>query len=74
MNRPSSFVAPAAERARKLEDMSDADFDRVMEGVLSCMTASQVAHLTGDIYSMVREELNNEVLDRWLEEQEVENA
>lgn len=66
MNRESEFISPAAERARKLENMTDADFDQAMEEVLARMTASQVANLTGDINMLVREELNNEVLDHWL--------
>ena len=47
--------------------MTDADFDRLLEKRVSNMTASEILSY-GDVNMFFREELNNEILTDWEEE------
>lgn len=47
---------------------SDADFDRILQDVVGDMSALEILAF-GDVNMILREELNNEVLDRWAQEQ-----
>lgn len=51
--------------------MTDADFDRILEEVVSEMSAAQILAISA-VNSILREELNNEVLTRWEGEQGIE--
>ena len=49
---------------RNISDMNDSDFDRILETLVGQMTASEILSF-GDVYSILREELNNQVLEIW---------
>jgi hypothetical protein len=45
-------------------EMTDDDFDRILENLVSNMTAEQILAI-GDVNTILREELNNAVLEVW---------
>ena len=49
---------------RKIEDCTDEDFDRILEKLVSEMSAGQILSY-GEVNSFFREELNNEILTRF---------
>jgi len=49
-------------------NVTDEDFDRILEEIVSEMSAGEILSY-GDINMILREELNNEILQRWEEEQ-----
>ena len=49
--------------------MTQEDFDRLLLDILSEIKASQMIHVPG-FHEVASEEFNNEVLDRWSNEQE----
>jgi hypothetical protein len=46
--------------------LTDAEFDNILEELVSKMSASQILAF-GDVNMFLREELNNEILDTWAE-------
>lgn len=44
--------------------LNNEQFDSILESIVSKMSASQILSY-GDVYSTLREELNNEVLEAW---------
>ena len=53
--------------------MTDEDFDRILHNIVSEMSTGDILSY-GDINMILREELNNEVLQRWEEEQGEEDV
>jgi len=53
--------------------MTQHDFDRILETILSEMKASELLSIPG-VYEEVSEVFNNEVLIRWEEENESEEG
>jgi len=51
----------------KYGKMTDADFDSILEEILNEHTGSQLLLIPG-VYECVSEHFNNEVLDRWEQE------
>lgn len=49
--------------------MTDAEFDSILKEIMDESPASTLLTIAG-IYEIVSEEFNNEVLDRWAENQE----
>lgn len=49
--------------------LSDEEFDKILTGLVECMTPAQILAIDG-VYELLREELNNEVLTIWEENQE----
>jgi len=47
--------------------MTETDFNRILESKVAKMTPTQILSY-GEIYAFLREELNNEVLQTWEEE------
>lgn len=45
-------------------DMTDKDFDEILEELVGEMSAAEILSC-GDVNTILREELNNEVLERW---------
>lgn len=50
--------------ANKYQNMTDQDFDTILEQIVSKMSASQILAI-GDVNMILREELNNDVLNAW---------
>lgn len=44
--------------------MSEEDFDEILESIVRNMSAASILGY-GDVYAILREELNNEVLEAW---------
>ena len=51
----------------RYDDMSTEDFDRYLLAALEKMSASSILAIPG-VYEAVSEELNNEVLDAWADD------
>lgn len=51
----------------RYKNMTDDDFDRILQDIVADMTAGEILDF-GDVNAILREELNNQVLDRWEEE------
>lgn len=51
-------------------EMTSEDFFRILCELVDEMPASHWLKTNGDVYSILSEELNNAVLERWEEEQE----
>jgi hypothetical protein len=49
--------------------MTDAEFDQILKEIMDESPASALLTIPG-IYEIVSEEFNNEILDRWAENQE----
>jgi len=54
---------------KKYDKMTNDDFDRILVGILEESHASELISIPG-IYEVVSEFYNNEILDRWDEEEE----
>ena len=54
---------------RDYSKMTDDDFDSILEEVVGKMSPSQILAI-GDVNMILREELNNEVLEIWGERNE----
>lgn len=52
----------------KYDAMTNEDFDRILEELVSKMTAGEILSY-GDVNMILREELNNDVLTAWENEQ-----
>ena len=48
--------------------MTDDEFDDILETIVGGMSARAILNI-GDVNAVLREELNNEVLDTWLRNQ-----
>jgi hypothetical protein len=55
----------------KYNNMKQEEFDQILLSILREQTAEQLISIPG-IYEILAEEFNNEVLDRWENEQEEE--
>ena len=55
------------------DDMTQDDFDRHLLGVFELLDHCQIMAMPG-IYEILSEELNNETLDSWTEEQSRNNT
>ena len=47
--------------------MTDNEFDGILESIVDGLTAAQILAIPG-IYEVLREELNNDILDTWAEQ------
>jgi hypothetical protein len=45
--------------------MTDDDFDSILESLVKEMTAQEILYNISGCYELIREHLNNDVLDKW---------
>lgn len=69
------FIGEISEcpKYKDYSELTNEEFDQILEEIVGGMSSAEILSY-GDVYNILAEELNNEVLDRWRAKKEEEHG